>query len=265
MAEDNNKKYLTYGLVIAAVLIGGVMIASCMKKKGASSSSSEGFALPEIPQNMMVEGQMAQPNLAALPVAPRSNLPGLNGQSILGSPQAMGTMAAPPQPVMAASAQVPVDFSSMGGAASAPFQALTSQQAASALQDKVGSGKPDYYEPQLPLQDIGNMSTDPTNPMSPENFMYTRTIFSKLKRRYGNQVDFFRGDLDIAPAMRGYFDIAPPRETDVQKSYFADYIDIQQASSLRDAQYTRSIPSETLYANSISPAGDAYRSVYLNV
>ena len=124
MAEDNNKKYLTYGLVIAAVLIGGMVVASCMKKKGSTTASSEGFALPSIPQNMMVESQMAQPNLAALPVAPRSNLPGLNGQSALGSPQAMGTMAAPPQPVMAPSA-APVDFSSMGGAAAAPFQALT--------------------------------------------------------------------------------------------------------------------------------------------
>ena len=109
------------------------------------------------------------------------------------------------------------------------------------------------------------MSTDPTNPMSPENFMYTRTIFSKLKRRYGNQVDFFRGDLDIAPAMRGYFDIAPPRAEDLVGSYFANYIDIQQASALRDAQYTRTIPAETMYANAINPAGDAYRSVYLNV
>jgi len=258
MAEPNYTKML----LIAAVVIVVVVVAyKYMNKKG----STEGF---ELPQNQVVESQMAQPNLAALPVSPRSNLPGLNGQSLLGTPQNMDTMAAPAQPVMQAMPQampMPADFSTMGGAAGSPLQALTSQQASDAIQQKIGSAKPDYQDPQLPLQDIGNMSTDPTNPMSPENFMYTRTIFSPLKRRYGNQVDFIRGDLPITPAMRGFFDIAPPRASDIVNSYFEQYVDIEEGSALRDAQYSRTIPAETLYANSINPGGDGFRSVYRNV
>jgi len=256
-----DNKQITKILLIGAVAVIVVIIGLKFFKK----SSSEGF---ELPQNVVVESQPAQPNLAALPVSPRSNLPGLNGQSLLGTPQNMDTMAAPPQPVMQAPQAmpaVPADFSAMGAAQQVPNASMTSQQAQSALGEKVGTNTPQWQDPQLPLQDIGNMSTDPTNPMSPENFMYTRTIFSPLKRRYGNQVDFIRGDLDIKPAMRGYFDIAPPRATDVQKGYFADYLDVQQSAAVRDAVYTRNIPADAMYANSINPAGDSYKYVYLNV
>lgn len=258
MAED--KQNITKMLLIGAVVVIVVIIGLKLFNKNAT----EGF---ELPQNVVIESQAAQPNLAALPVSPRSNLPGLNGQSLLGTPQNMDTMAAPPQPVMQAMPQqaMPADFSAMGAAQQVPNAAMTSQQAQSALANKVGTNTPQWQDPQLPLQDIGNMSTDPTNPMSPENFMYTRTIFSPLKRRYGNQVDMIRGDLDIKPAMRGYFDIAKPTEKDIVKGYFADYLDVQQSAAVRDAAYTRNIPADSMYANSINPAGDSYRAVYLNV
>lgn len=218
--------------------------------------------VPQVDQSMQIDGRgMSPPNLAALPVAPRSNLPGLQNGGILGDAPSLATSAAPPQPVMG-SAAVPVDFSTMGGAPSMPNAALTSQQASSAFQNKMNGGKPEYMEPELPLADIGNMSVDPTNPMNPENFMFTRTIFAPLKRRYGNGVDFFRGDIDVTQEYRGWFDISPAVASDVVQGYVSDYLDIQQETALKDASFYRGTPSQTLYESSINTGGDQFRTAY---
>jgi len=188
----------------------------------------------------------------------------------MGTSGDMGMQAAPAQPTNAGmnnmNAQVPmVDMASLGSAQPLPLTTMQAQDALSQLKKQVGGGAPEYQEPVLPVQDIGNMSTDPTNPMSPENFMYTRTIFAPLKRQYGNGVDFIRGDIDVRQEYRGWFDVRPATNKDIVDGYFASFLDIGQQTAVRDAQYTRSLPAETLYSNAINPGGDGFRSVYRNI
>ncbi len=279
----DNTKLLKYGIISLIVVLVIYGAYNMMKSKSQEGFSMEYYAdeapvdqtitqqdlavvPPQIPsQANLVEGRgMSPPNLAALPVSPRSNLPGLNNGGILGDSQSLATQAAPPQPVMM-QAVPQVDFSTMGGAAGAPFTTMTSQQAEQALKDKVGGGAPVYQEATLPLADIGNMSTDPTNPMSPENFMYTRTIFAPLKRQYANGVDMFRGDIDVAYQARGWFDVRPPTDKDIVTGYFNNFLDIQQETAVKDAQWTRATPVQTLYNSAINTAGDTYRGVMYSV
>lgn len=95
-------------------------------------------------------------------------------------------------------------------------------------------------------------SIDPTNP---ENFIYDRTLFSRLKRRYGNGVDFIRGDIDITPERRGWFDIRPPSDVDVVQGYFDKYIDIEQETQLQDSVFSRSTPIDTIMEGNANPWG----------
>jgi len=83
-----------------------------------------------------------------------------------------------------------------------------------------------------------------------------------LKRRYGNQVDFIRGDIDVAPIYRGYFDIRPPSDVDVVKGYFDSYIDIQQNTAIRDSVFERATPIEKLQENAVNPFGDVSKLSY---
>ena len=93
------------------------------------------------------------------------------------------------------------------------------------------------------------------DPTDAQNFMYDRTIFAPLKRRYGNQVDFFRGDVQIKQQNRGWFDISPATEKDIVVGYFDRYIDIQQEMAINDATFTRSLTPAQQTAAAQSPAG----------
>jgi hypothetical protein len=156
-----------------------------------------------------------------------------------------------------------VDFQELGGqGAPIAVGGLTTQQVSDILKDRVGSGKPELQSTKdlMPVPDMRyTTGLDPTNP---ENFMYDRTIFGRLKRRYGNGVDFFRGDIDVKPEYRGWFDLQPPQETDIVTGYFDRYIDIQQETAIKDASFTRSTPIEDLYKASVNPGGKTYLTMY---
>ena len=193
----------------------------------------------------------APPSLAALPVAPRSPPSGLLSKSLFG--EGLMTGIAPPQPVM-----MPQTFASLGGgfggAPDLQNKVLTSSQADNMLQNRMNGGEPYLPPVSLPLNNIeydgGNM--DATDA---QNFMYDRTIFAPLKRRYGNQVDFFRGDVQIKQQNRGWFDISPATEKDIVVGYFDRYIDIQQEMAINDATFTRSLTPAQQTAAAQSPAG----------
>ena len=246
---------------IAIVLVICLIILAIMHFTGKPAENFQ-FVDPIMTDNIqpMVESVSARPNLKA-PLEPRSNLPGLSNGSLMGDVPASNMGAAPPQPVMMNQGP-PVDFSTMGAASQVPYGAMTSSQAGQMLQQKMNGGAPQYNEPTLPLGDIHSVSVDPTNP---QNFMYNRTVFAPLKRRYGNGVDHFRGDIDVKQEYRGWYDISPATDKDIVTGYFDRYIDIQQQIALKDAQFSRSSPIESVYNSSINPAGDTFRMVYTNI
>ena len=267
-------KFVVIGLV---VIIAVLVIMQLMKK------NSEGFRMVQNDlSNTVGRYAMAPPNLAALPVSPRS-YPGLNGQSLSGTPP--NAMILPPQPTYTEgfypqfsqqegfalpgdatgiTAGPTVDFATMGGgfggASDLPAGALTSSQAQDMLQQQMNGGTPQMPEVSLPLANIEH-STDPTDP---QNFMYDRTVFAPLKRQYGNQVDFIRGDIDVKQEFRGWFDARPATDKDIVTGYFDRFLDIQQQASLKDAQFNRSTPVENLFNSSISPA-NMQLTAYANI
>jgi hypothetical protein len=133
---------------------------------------------------------------------------------------------------------------------------LTSDQV-DAMLAKVGKGKPQ-------LQDVKDIMPTPDmrysaglDPTDPNNFIYERTIFSGLKRRYGNEVDFIRGDLDIKPDSRGWFDTRSVGSKDVVKGYIASgYNDIQQQATLSDSIFERNMSASRKMAANTNPFGD---------
>jgi hypothetical protein len=159
-----------------------------------------------------------------------------------------------------------VDFQQLGGqGAPIPSGGLTSQQAEDMLRDRVGSGKPEYFDTKelMPVPDMRyTTGLDPTDPV---NFMYDRTIFGKLKRRYGTDFDYFRGTLDIKPESRGWFDLSPPTENDIVVGYFNRYLDVEQETAIKDASFTRATPLEDLYKSSINPGGNVQLTRYDHV
>lgn len=131
------------------------------------------------------------------------------------------------------------------------------------VQKIVGSGTPDYQPNQLPTPDMRySAGLDPTNP---QNYIYDRTLFAKLKRRYRNDVDYFRGDIDVTPEYRGWFDIRKPGEVDVVKGYFDRYIDIQQDTAIRDAIFDRNTPDSQKQMRQNNPYGAVDRLANANV
>lgn len=86
--------------------------------------------------------------------------------------------------------------------------------------DQQKNTRPDlqYASAQLPKLGIENKFKDPTDP---SNYMYDRTLFAGLKRRYGNtQTDFIRGDIYVAPNRFGWFDVPTNPGTDLNPGFF---------------------------------------------
>jgi len=124
---------------------------------------------------------------------------------------------------------------------------------------QVGKGRPD-------LQDVKDIMPTPDmrysaglDPTDPNNFIYERTLFAPLKRRYGNNVDFFRGDIDVTPEKRGWFDVRSVGSQDVVKGYFSNYTDIQQQTALRDAYFDRNVSASERQMANTNPFGDMDR------
>ena len=244
--NNNNTAGFLLGVAALAYLVGS------NKKKKENFRFVDGNAIT------------AQPSFNAN-LSPRSDNIGLNqggGLAYNQSPSLqMGAVPPTSVPLMSANP----NFASLGALASGESQLLnkgnflTTDQVAK----MVGSGTPDYQPNQLPNPDMRySGGLDPTDP---NNFIYDRTLFARLKRRYRNDVDYFRGDIDVTPEYRGWFDIRPPSDVDKVTGYFDRYIDIEQETALRDAVFDRNTPMEEKQRRMYNPYGDVERLVQSNI
>jgi len=133
-------------------------------------------------------------------------------------------------------------------------QTLSSSQVDEMLA-RVGKGTPQLQDVKdiMPTPDMRySANLDPTDP---NNFIYERTLFAPLKRRNYGDVDYFRGDLEIMPIKRGYFDVRSVGDKDVVQGYFSNYSDIQQSSTLKDSIFERTLTPEQIQVRNTSPYG----------
>ena len=133
-------------------------------------------------------------------------------------------------------------------------QTLTSDQVNTMLA-RVGKTTPE-------LQDVKDIMPTPDmrysaglDPTDPNNFIYERTLFAPLKRRNYGDVDYFRGDLEIMPQKRGWFDTRSVGDKDVVQGYFSNYTDIQQNSTVRDSIFERTLTADQRQTRNSSPYG----------
>jgi hypothetical protein len=133
-------------------------------------------------------------------------------------------------------------------------QTLSSSQVDEMLA-RVGKGTPQLQDVKdiMPTPDMRySANLDPTDP---NNFIYERTLFAPLKRRNYGDVDYFRGDLEIMPIKRGYFDVRSVGDKDVVQGYFSNYSDIQQSATLKDSIFERTLTPEQKQVRNTSPYG----------
>lgn len=209
---------------------------------------------------------------------PRMQTGGAIPAATWGYPTAYPNQAAPLTPTFSYPTQFarqptttfthPANYAELGGKIPTAFQ-MTDNQGANLTSEQVakivGSGTPEYQETAdiMPIPDMkGSQVIDPTDQ---NNFVYERSIFAKLKRRYGNEVDFIRGDLQINPEKRGWFDIRDPSQDDIVTGYFDNYIDIQQTTDIRDAIFERSISQGRKDNAAVNPYGDTAQLVTANL
>jgi hypothetical protein len=246
-------------IIIAAVAI--IVVGIIMY---ISSSERERFRFQEGPvqAETVTRPQGANPDLKA-PLEPRFDAVTQGSQTLRGAANPLPISAAPATPTLDNQQFGQPDFTQLGGqAAPLPSGALTTKQVDDILSHKFGTDTPKYQETVdlMPVPDMRySAGVDPTDPQA---FMYDRTIFSRLKRRYGNEVDFFRGDIDVRPQYRGWFDIQPPTDIDVQTGYFNNYISADQELNIKDATFERATPVETLFRASVNPMGNTQKLAY---
>ena len=133
-------------------------------------------------------------------------------------------------------------------------QTLSSSQVDEMLA-RVGKGTPQLQDVKdiMPTPDMRySANLDPTDP---NNFIYERTLFAPLKRRNYGDVDYFRGDLEIMPIKRGYFDVRSVGDKDVVQGYFSNYSDIQQSATVKDSIFERTLTPEQKQVRNTSPYG----------
>ncbi len=100
----------------------------------------------------------------------------------------------------------------------------------------------EYLSPKdlLPQADMASvLSKDPSDP---NVYMFDRTLFSPLKRRNLNNVDFIRGDLPIARQSIGWFDSASNPGTDLMVGSVQSGIigpSMEERTEMQDLVYTR--------------------------
>jgi hypothetical protein len=167
-------------------------------------------------------------------------------------PAPAGLRNTPPVPDM-------VTLSQMSGNKGLMQRTTMKPSQVDAMLKQVGKGRPDLQDTKdiMPTPDMRYAAgLDPTDP---DNFIYERTLFAPLKRRYGNNVDFFRGDIDVTPEKRGWFDTRSVGSNDVVKGYFSNYTDIQQQTTLRDSYFDRNVSAQEKLVANTNPFGDVDR------
>jgi hypothetical protein len=232
-------------VILLAIFIVVFIFCSCMKKRVATK---EGYADSFFAKDYAKGNWMSRPNFRA-DLSPRFDSTRVGGGQIVGDFPGMAVQAAPLTPVESLVNFSTPSYAQMGGADGAyidprlPAGGLSTSQVNTILSNKFGRGAgdtPDYMDPKmlLPVPDMKKtMARDPTDP---NTFMYDRYLFAPLKRRYGKVgVDFIRGDIPIPQLRMGWFDPAPVAKQDLMAGYFADYLDIQQSTSLKDALFER--------------------------
>lgn len=132
----------------------------------------------------------------------------------------------------------------------APFEISSSQFSRIGNMNEAPVAKPSrpdlsYTGSQLPKLGIDNKFKDPTDP---SNYMYDRTLFAPLKRRNGgNQTDFIRGDIYVAPNKFGWFDVPSNPGTDLNPGFFnLNYPSYEQNVEKQDLEVKRKNKSLTL-------------------
>ncbi len=251
---NNSSNCNTYLMIGGAALVIAILISLHKNSEGFRHRREEAQALEQKP----MEEVPMRPSLAA-PLSPRFDGVTNGSQALVAGEKA--PIALQGAPMTPTAQDVNVDFSQLGGvAAPVPTGALTSKQVGDILSDRFGSEAPKYQDTEelMPVPDM--RYTAGIDPTDPESFMYDRTIFGKLKRRYGNGVDYFRGDIDVKPQYRGWFDIQPPKESDVVKGYFDRYVDIQQETEIQDATFTRATPVDKLFQATLNPWGSTVQN-----
>ena len=260
-------------IIVGAIILGALACYAVSKymqpKPESTSTTQERFAYrrQEIPTPVQPQDvtrpQGFTPQFDA-PLAPRFD--GTANQPILGAPTPIPNQASPVTPSPVPPQESMPNFAQLGGvAAPVPSGAITSKQASDILEKRFGTEQPKFIDT-VELMPVPDMRyTAGVDPTDPQSFMYDRTIFGKLKRRYGNDVDYFRGDIDVKPEYRGWFDLQPPTDQDVVTGYFNNYIDVQQETAIRDSQFERNTPVAQLFKSTVNPWGDENRYAYNRV
>jgi hypothetical protein len=254
----NNKNFIFFPFILLKMstlenslpLLFGLGALYYIVSSSPSSNKREGFRF-----------QQAPPTIPGV-VPPLSDSLGLTQGGGLGFNQSPSLLAggipANASPLTAANP----NFATLGALSSGQSQLLNKGNFMTTDQVKqmVGSGTPEFNAPILPNPDMKYATgVDPTNP---ENFIYNRTLFARLKRRYTNDVDYFRGDIDVTPEYRGWFDIRPPSDVDKVQGYFDRYIDIEQETAIRDATFDRNLSASDRKQRNTNPFGDEGKLVY---
>lgn len=254
-----DRKILIGVLVIFVIYI--VYTAYYSKEKFEITSKMGAYNNNPLSSEKQNNALFAQPTFKA-DLSPRFDA--VTPGTIYNNPPPMAFQASPVVPVsqmneMPLKMTVPTNFEEMGSDVNST---LTNNQVQE-IQNRIGSGTPVYQETTdvMPVPDMKGsvMTLDPTDP---NNFIYDRTIFAPLKRRYGADVDYIRGDLMIPQQQRGWFDISPASQNDVVKGYFENYIDIQQATQIQDSLYERTLTENEKLDSKLNQFGNTEKLSY---
>ena len=244
--------------VAALLFIGALFTLGNNKKDDTTTHSIEGYQDIFYAKDYANDNWVSRPNFRAS-LDPRFDDSRYAGNIVGGFP-GMSVQGAPVTPV---ESLVNVEsgapsYASMGGSNGAyadprlPEGGLSTSQVNTILAEKFGrtDSQKQYMEPKelLPVPDMKKaLARDPSDP---NTFMYDRYLFAPLKRRYGNvYVDYIRGDLAIPQLRTGWFDVPPVAAQDLSEGYFADYLDIQQSTNIRDSLWERKPETAAQFEN----------------
>lgn len=258
-------------LIFAALVVGGVVLYKTMKKRGEPYKDI--FMAKGVPNDEFI----SRPHFEAQ-LAPRLD-PFRNGQydKLNGYLPNVDMQATPVNPLGNGSFPImadKVDYAQMGtsdeiAVANADCAMAKLKKYDGMAQNSAGNGQGtsekfsmnfsgsngelrksspmnnqalEYLSPKdlLPQADMASvLSKDPSDP---NVYMFDRTLFSPLKRRNLNNVDFIRGDLPIKQQKNGWFDSSANPGTDLMVGSVQSGIigpSMEERTEMQDLVYTR--------------------------